>query len=47
MASQHYSDLLLEHSRHPRNVGSLATPAPGVAEGREGSQEAGAEEQLN
>lgn len=47
MASQHYSDLLLEHSRHPRNVGSLATPAPGVGVGRVGSQETGAVVQLH
>lgn len=47
MTAPRYSDLLLEHSRHPRNVGALAAPAPGVGVAVVGSQEAGAVVQLH
>jgi len=42
MASPHYSELLLEHSRHPRNAGTFPAPAPDIGTALVGTPENGA-----
>ncbi len=46
MASPEYSDLLLEHSRHPRNAGAFAVSAPDIGTALVGTPENGAVIQL-
>lgn len=46
MVFAEYSDLLLEHSRHPRNAGAFAASAPDIGTALVGSPQSGAVIQL-